>query len=112
MQWFKKFYDSTEGDTNNNVPVKTTAAKEPPKPKKLQVKENASEPVSPGHMKDLEDEKTALAEKMESITNERDFYYSKLQMIEALCTEHQESGGDLPKIKVILQKLYETEQEF
>ncbi|KAL5276609.1 MAPRE2.2 family protein [Megaselia abdita] len=111
LQWFKKFYDSSEGqstEVNNNSKEPSTSTQS----KKLQVKENPVRPVSPNFLKDIEEEKLSLTEKMEFIENERNFYYSKLQRIEALCSESQEKGEDLPKIKLILQKLYETEQEF
>lgn len=106
LQWFKKFCDSSEGqasEVNNN---NTKAIQ------KLQVKANpVARAVSPNFQKDMEEEKQSLNDKCESVVNERNFYYNKLQAIEALCSDSEKRGEDIPKVKLILQKLYETEVE-
>lgn len=106
LQWFKKFCDSSEAQgsevNNNTKPIQ-----------KVQVKANpVVRPVSPNYQKDIEEEKQSLNDRCESVVNERNFYYNKLQAIEALCSESEKRGEDIPKIKLILQKLYETEEEF
>lgn len=111
LQWFKKFYD-TAGAGGQATEINNNGSKETPKPIKLQVKEDPVRPVSPDLLKDMEEDKVLLAEKMDAIEIERNFYYSKLQKIEELCSESQKAGEDIPKVKLILQKLYETEQEF
>lgn len=102
MQWFKKFYDSVDNDGNNNSVLKGT-------PPTLKLEVSPVRPVSPNPLKDMEEEKESLAKAIEALEYEKNYYYDKLQKIERLC---EESGENIPKVKLILEKLYEPQLEF
>uniref|UniRef100_T1H468 EB1 C-terminal domain-containing protein n=1 Tax=Megaselia scalaris TaxID=36166 RepID=T1H468_MEGSC len=87
LQWFKKFYDSSEGQSSTSLDVNNNKDNCKTKPRPITAPKETTNEGSLNALKDLEEEKSKLTEQMEAIEHERNFYYGKLQMIEMLCNE-------------------------
>uniref|UniRef100_T1GW24 EB1 C-terminal domain-containing protein n=1 Tax=Megaselia scalaris TaxID=36166 RepID=T1GW24_MEGSC len=67
LQWFKKFYDSSEGQGSTSLDVNNNKENGKTKPRPITAPKETTNEGSLNALKDLEEEKSKLTEQMEAI---------------------------------------------
>ncbi|XP_035216626.1 microtubule-associated protein RP/EB family member 1-like [Stegodyphus dumicola] len=117
LQWFKKFFDANfiscverkSHVTERDLPIKPTPQKRGPTTKTKAV------PGSSSNVEELTTQVAQMKLSLETVEEERDFYFQKLKNIEQMClhfmseTPEQKQQGIDEVIRNIMDELYKTE---